>query len=209
MSFEVGFTWSAAGCLAVVAVAGACSGSRQVPERPAQRGSMLRGDRGESAERRTAKSRPHPWDEGHGPFESDRLAVGAARSHQHEAHRRQHQARAGQMERFSHPACEGLSPELRRTCPFTRRRWRAVQDLPQGVELRAKGKFQGAPGRTLRLQILCHIAYGRGEEMDHCPLHVDGVRASTHIDDDAFVLRLETGHPDRVGELQDKAKDLN
>lgn len=113
------------------------------------------------------------------------------------------------MESFSHPACEGLAPELRRTCPFTSRKWRAVKELPHGVELRTKGKFQGEPGRSLRLQILCHIAFGRGEDGDDCPLHVAGLRANTQIDDDAFVLRLETSRPDRVGELQDKAKDLN
>ncbi len=198
--------WRAIRCAAIV-MFGACSSSGQVPVE--HKGSMLQGDRRESAERRTSKNRPRPWDDGHGPHETDRLGVGSARAHRQEEHLRHHQTQSDHMVSFSHPACEELTTRLKSACPFTTRKWTIVRTLEHGVEFKTKGKFKGRPGRTLRRQILCHIAFGRGREVkDKCPLHVEGVRAITHVREDVFVLRLETSPPAEVGELQTRAKDL-
>jgi len=170
---------------------------------------MLEGDRREGAERRTAKDRPHSFEEQHRPFETDRLGVGAALSRQQEAHRRAHQAQVDHMKDFSHPACEGLSPRQRTSCPLSIREWRVVRVLEQGVELKARGKFQGELGRVLRRQLLCHVAFGRGGgEAGPCPLHLEGVRASMHIDEDGFVLQLEASDPRMVTRLQQLVRDL-
>jgi len=203
-------------CVALGGMVGwGCSGGTRTPAagspaaEPAS-GSMLRGDRTKSAEQRTAKNRPHPWETGHSPHEADRLSVGAARHRLSERHRQHHEARADHMESFSHAACVGVGTGDRRACPFASRRWTVSRTLQRGIELGARGRFTGEVGRRLRRQILCHIAFGRGGGGEgSCPLHVDGVRAITRVEEGAFVLLLETGAPELVAELQQRARQLD
>jgi hypothetical protein len=169
----------------------------------ASKGSIFRGERGQSGSRRASSARPLIYDD---TRDADRFGIGEAMERDRRAHANEHSGQALRLDAFSHPACAPLTDEDRRVCPVMVVRWTQTTLVEGGVEL------VGTAPRNLdryHWMVTCHIAFGRVHSSgDACPLHVPGVRASARVEGRQVRLRVATEGKASIEELRRRVKRL-
>lgn len=183
-----------------VLLACACA-APQGPQTP----SLLRGSRDKSPSVKASEDRPHPFDEEHGPFQADRMDIGAYAQRERRRHAEGHSEQVLVLERFSHPACSGLEGAQRTGCPLLAGPWVKRRAIPGGAELSRPGR----DGALLQRRVLCHVAFGRVQGRDDgCPLHRPGVRAQVLQQDGTVHLRVVTKDPKQISEVRRRVEAL-
>lgn len=199
----IGAVGARTSALTVLLTLAAGCGVNQGVEQPST--TMVRGDRQRSRALKAAQSRPHPWTREHGVFDADRFDLQPYIARRRAAHREAHSEQLLVLERFSHPACGGLSQRDRRGCPLLDTRWRR-RDVTGGVTLVAPE--QAVAAATLQRRVQCHVAFGRVHGSRGCPLHLPGVRVSTTQRRGEVQLTIVTADPTAVGPLRERVKEL-
>jgi len=176
---------------------------------------LLRGDRQRPRALKASDNRPHPWTAGHGVFESDRLDLQPYMARRRAVHREEHSKLLLLLERFSHPACSGLSQAARRGCTILATQWRR-REVAGGVALVASE--QAVAPADLHRRVQCHVAFGKvhgfpDEQGTHqgsggCPLHTPGARITTARRRGEVLLTIVTDDPAAVGPLRERVKEL-
>jgi hypothetical protein len=170
-----------------------------------EEGSMLRGSRRPSKSHKASDNRPHPWQDEHGVFESDRFRIEPYIERRRAAHREEHAKQVLVMETFSHPACHGLKAAQRRACPLLDVRWSSTREVSGGLALVVPQS--AVQGRLLHRRVVCHIAFGKVHATT-CPLHLPKVRAATAVRGENVVLTIVTDDPSQVKPLRDGLREL-
>jgi hypothetical protein len=166
---------------------------------------LVRGDRQRPRALKASENRPHPWTREHGVFATDRLDMQPYVARRRAEHREAHSKQLLVLERFSHPACSGLSQRDRRGCPLLDTRWRR-REVTGGVTLEAPE--QAVAAATLHRRVQCHVAFGKVHGSRGCPLHLPGVRVSTTQRRGEVHLTIVTADPAAVGPLRERVKEL-
>jgi len=169
--------------------------------------SLVRGNRDKSGSVKASENRPHPWVEEKGVFQADRLDLEPYTEHLRRRHREGHSKRVLVLERFSHPACSGLSSSARAGCPLLAVRWARRREVPGGVVL--EGPAASLPAAELHRRVLCHVAFARVQGRDDgCPLQLAGVRARVLQREGGLELAIVTDDGSKVAELRRRVKAL-